>query len=157
MSRLLNRQVESALLAGAAAPPRAERRAAEWLSDAREHERAGAMADAIVAYEAAVAQAETDAEPAPLAEALRRLAVLRHHRDDRHGARTLVQRSLEVAEAAKNDVLAGEALNTMGGLELTGGSLEEARRLFLLALERGANSRELRARVEQNLGIVANI
>ena len=37
------------------------------------------------------------------------------------------------------------------------GSLEEIRRTLLEALELGGDSRELRARVEQNLGIVANI
>lgn len=133
------------------------RSAAELLREARDHERAGALPEAITAFEACIAAAEASKDDVVLAEALRRLAIVRHHRDDRPAARVLCQRSLEVATAAGQEGLAAEALNTMGGLELTGGSLVEARRLFLLAVERGGESRELRSRVEQNLGIVANI
>src|SRR5207245_4578705 len=66
-------------------------------------------------------------------------------------------RSYSVACDAGNDLLAAEALNTLGGLDVKTGAIEDARKNFLQALERGGQSRELRARVEQNLGILANI
>ena len=62
-----------------------------------------------------------------------------------------------MAERHGDDVLAAEALNTLGGFDLRTGALDEARRHFLDASSRGGASRALRARVEQNLGIVANI
>src|SRR5207247_348476 len=58
---------------------------------------------------------------------------------------------------AGDDRLAAEALNTLGGLHLSTGAPDEARRVFLEALELGGSNREVRARVEQNLGILANI
>ncbi|HET7790388.1 MAG TPA: HD domain-containing phosphohydrolase [Gemmatimonadales bacterium] len=132
-------------------------RAADVLHEARARERAGCIPEAIERYDAAIVEAERGGDRTVLAEALRRLAVIRHHRDDGTGARGLCQRSFDVARAIGNDLLAAEALNTLGGLDLTGGRLEDARATFLRALELGGSSRELRARVEQNLGIVANI
>ena len=135
-------------------PPRP---AADLLHDARGRERAGCIPEAIECYESAVAAAEKSGENTVLTEALRRLAVVRNQRDDGAKARELCRRSYDVARGMGNDLLAAEALNTMGGLELTTGSLEDARTLFLQALELGGHSRELRARGEQNLGILANI
>src|SRR6266550_1534802 len=131
--------------------------AADLLQKARERERAACLPEAISCYEAAVAAAERDAQQAVLAEALRRLAVVRRHRSEAMSARALCQRSYEVARQAGNDLLAAEALNTLGGLHLSAGAPDDARRAFLEALELGGSSRELRARVEQNLGILANI
>jgi HD-GYP domain-containing protein (c-di-GMP phosphodiesterase class II) len=135
----------------------APRRAVEWLHEGTERERSGSLSDASACYDAAIIAAELSGDQHVLAEALRREAVVLHHRDDRERARTLCQRSRDVAEAIGHDVLAAEALNTLGGLELTAGRLDDARRLFAQALERGRESRALKARVEQNLGIVANI
>ena len=142
--------------AGAAGPPE-ERRAADFLDEARERERAACLPEAIACYEAAVAAAERAGERPVLAEALRRLAVVRRHRSEAASARALCQRSYDVARQAGNDLLAAEALNTLGGLHLSAGAPDDARRAFLEALELGGSSRELRARVEQNLGILANI
>jgi putative nucleotidyltransferase with HDIG domain len=142
--------------AGAAGPPE-ERRAADFLDEARERERAACLPEAIACYEAAVAAAERAGERAVLAEALRRLAVVRRHRSEAASARALCQRSYDVARQAGSDLLAAEALNTLGGLHLSAGAPDDARRAFLEALELGGSSRELRARVEQNLGILANI
>src|SRR6266576_958118 len=86
------------------------RSAADLLRDARAGERAARVPEAIASYEAAIAGAERAGEHLVLAEALRRLAVVRHRRGDSADA-----------------------------------------------LELGGQSRELRARVEQNLGILANI
>src|SRR5207248_1329691 len=115
------------------------------------------LPEAIVCYEAAVTAAERGGEPTVLAEALRRLAVVRRHRSEAATARDLCQRSYEVARQAGNDLLAAEALNTLGGLYLSTGAPDDARRVFLEALELGGSNREVRARVEQNLGILANI
>lgn len=138
-----------------AAQPR--RSAADLLYDARSRDRAGCLPEAIAAYQSTVAAAEWSGERAVLAEALRRLAVVRHRQDDSVSARALCRRSCDVARQLSNDVLAAEALNTLGGVNLENGSLAEARGNFLQALELGGASRELRARVEQNLGILANI
>ena len=129
----------------------------ELLVAAQQQERAGAFVDAIAQYEAAIAAAERSNDLAQLAEALRRLAVLRHHRDDTAQARGLCRRSYEVARALGDDLLAAEALNTLGGVEMTSDWLEDARKDFLQALELGGAYGSLRAKVEQNLGILANI
>jgi putative nucleotidyltransferase with HDIG domain len=127
------------------------------LREARESERAGAMAQAISGYEAAIAAAELAGQPLVLSEALRRLAVARHHAGDSVQARALVHRSYAVACQAGQSLLAAEALNTLGGLDLATGSPDDARATFLRALDTGGSNRALRARVEQNLGILANI
>jgi putative nucleotidyltransferase with HDIG domain len=62
-----------------------------------------------------------------------------------------------VAQEAGHTLLAAEALNTLGVLDLQTGALVDARKNFLHALELGGESGELRARVEPNLGILANI
>ena len=134
-----------------------QRRAADFLHEARERERAACLPEAIACYEAAVAAAERGGEQTVLAEALRRLAVVRRHRSEVAAATALCQRSYEVARQAGDDLLAAEALNTLGGLHLSTGAPDEARRVFLEALELGGSNREVRARVEQNLGILANI
>ncbi len=127
------------------------------LDEARGRERAGCIPEAIARYESGIRAAEQEGARALLAEALRRLAVLRHHRGEPAQARALCHQSYDVAGQISNDVLAAEALNTLGGLDLATGSLEDARRTFMRALELGGSSRQLRARVQQNLGIVANI
>jgi putative nucleotidyltransferase with HDIG domain len=133
------------------------RRGADLLDDARVRERSGCIPEAIEGYEAAILAAEQDGEHTVLAEALRRLAILRRHRDEAARARELCRRSYDVAREIGNDLLAAEALNTLGGLAIATGSLEDARAMFLQALELGGSSLELHARVEQNLGILANI
>jgi putative nucleotidyltransferase with HDIG domain len=127
------------------------------LRQARERERAGEITEAVGGYEAAIEAAERDGQSTLLAEALRRLAVARHHLGDVAQARDLAHRSYAVARSADHRLLAAEALNTLGGLKLATGSPEDARATFLRALELGSASRTLRARVEQNLGILANI
>jgi putative nucleotidyltransferase with HDIG domain len=142
---------------GQAGPRAPVRPAADLLHDARARERAACIPEAIKCYEAAVAAADRTGERAVLAEALRRLAVVRHHRNESAEARELCRRSYDVARDIGNDLLAAEALNTLGGLDVKTGAIEDARTNFLEALEQGSQSRELRARVEQNLGILANI
>jgi len=136
----------------------AARPAADLLIDARALERAGCIAEAVASYEASIrAAGGATADRAVLAEALRRLAVVRHRCSRSAEARRLAHRSFTVARRAGSDVLAAEALNTLGGIDLEAGPLDRARSQFLRAVRLGGSSLELRARVEQNLGIVANI
>ncbi len=132
--------------------------AVDLLHEARVRERAACIPEAVQLYEAAISTAERSGERAVVAEAQRRLAVVLHHRNESYRARELCNRSFQVACEIGNDVLAAEALNTMGGLALRTGEMEEARTFFLRALERGGTTAHgLEARVEQNLGILANI
>src|SRR5690349_9693780 len=139
---------------GSCAPAR---RATDLLHEARAQERAACIQAAVESYETAIVAAELAGEPGVLAEGLRRLAVVRHRRGESAVARELCRRSHLVAREAGNAVLASEALNTLGGIDLETDAITDARDNFLRALELGGHSRELRARVEQNLGILANI
>jgi putative nucleotidyltransferase with HDIG domain len=136
---------------------KAARPAADLLIEARALERAVCMAGAAASYEAAIAAAAATGERAVLSEALRRFAIIRHRRGESVAAVELCRRSHAVARAAGADLLAAEALNTLGGIGLETDGVADARQHFIRALELGGESRELRARVEQNLGIVANI
>ncbi len=131
--------------------------AAEWLSLARSQERDGAVALAIASYERVVAAAGAIADHRVKCEALRRLAAHRSRRGEGEAARNLCQQSHDVARAAGDGLAAGEALNTLGCVHIAMGSLAQAREAFLQALDLGGPQRSLRARVEQNLGILANI
>src|SRR5260370_18622350 len=133
------------------------RPAADLLHAARAQERAACIPEAIKCYERVIATADRTGEPAVLAEALRRLAVMRHHRNEAAEARALCRRSYSVASDAGDDLLAAEALNTLGGLDVQTGAIEDARRSFLQAPERGSPSRGLPAGVQQNIVIRANI
>jgi putative nucleotidyltransferase with HDIG domain len=135
----------------------AVRRASDLVLGARERERAGCIPEAIEQYGIAISQAEADNEHSVLAEALRRLAAVRYQRGEREQARELCNRSYDVARGISDHHLAGEALNTLGVMLMQEGSLPEANQMFLRALKHGGDGRELIARVEQNLGVVANI
>src|SRR2546425_9929971 len=65
----------------------AARPAADLLHEARARERAACIPEAVAAYEATIAMAGIAGEQAVLAEALRRLAVVRHRRAESGGAR----------------------------------------------------------------------
>jgi len=131
--------------------------AADLLQEARSRERAACIPEAIRCYEGAISAAERGGEKPILAEALRRLAVVMHHRNESARARELCKRSYRIAGDLNNDLLAAEALNTLGGLAVRTGDIEEARAHFRLALARGGHARELKARVELNLGVLSNI
>jgi putative nucleotidyltransferase with HDIG domain len=133
------------------------RASADWLREARDQEQAGLVPQAISSYERAIAAAEAQRESRVLVEALRGLAVARHRRGECAQARAICRRSYRLAREQGADVLAAEALNTLGAMALERGALKKATRTFRKALELGETSCELRARVEQNLGILANI
>ncbi len=135
----------------------AVRPASDLLLSARECERAGKIGDAIEQYEVAIAVTERSGECRVLAEALRRLAVVRHQHGERDAARDTCHRSYEVARNSGNPLLAAEALNSLGGMLIREGMLNDAREMFDAALTMGGANADLRARVERNLGVVANI
>ena len=124
---------------------------------ARDYDRSGRLDDAARAYEAVVALAEDTGDRPLLAEALRRLAVVRHRRGSLPGARTLAERSLGVAVASDSPASIAEALNTLGGLELVADRYDQARTLFRRATEHARTSAELLGRIEQNLGSVESL
>ena len=138
------------------APP-ALHRAAESLRKARAHERTGSIAQAFDCYGRAASEAESGGEPSVQAEALRRLAVLHHHRNESDIARELSHRSYAIALEIGDQVLAGEALNVLAGFAFESGAMEQARARYQEALDLGGTDPSLRGRIEQNLGILANI
>ena len=94
---------------------------------ARAHERAGSIAEAFGCYRAAVLEAAEAGDRSVEAEALRWLAVLHHHRNERDTARDLSRRSHAIACEIGERVLAGEALNVLAGFAFESGEMEEAR------------------------------
>jgi len=92
------------------------RSASDLVLSARESERAGCIPEAVDHYAAAIAEAELEGKVTVLAEALRRLAALRYKRDECAVGRALCERSHEVARGIGDDVLAAEALNSMGAM-----------------------------------------
>ena len=131
-------------------------RAGDFLRDARAHERAGCMSEAVQSYSAAIAAAEREGERRILAEALRRLGVVHRYRDEAVRARELCERSYQTASEIGDAVLAAEALNALANFDFESGAMEAAREKFYRALELGSASAELRGRTEQNLGVLAN-
>ncbi len=138
-------------------PATPARRAGDLLALARERERAGYIDRAIESYEAAIEYADQSGESSVLAEALRRLGVVQHHRDDQVSARALAERSYEVAMAAGHGILAAEALNLIAAVEFEGGAIPAARQIYQRALALAGTNLEIRARIEQNLGVLANV
>lgn len=121
------------------------------------HERAGRLTEALAGYEAAVAAAAAGGERTVLAEGLRRLGALHHHRGVASLARECCERSHQVALAGGDNVLAAEALNALGNMAFESGEMGRAEISYVEALRLGADSPALRGRVEQNLGILANV
>jgi putative nucleotidyltransferase with HDIG domain len=120
-------------------------------------DREGSVDEAAERYRATIAMAEAGNERTVAAEALRRLGVIHHRRNEPEAAATLCQRSYELAAAQGDDVLAAEALNALAGFQLEGGALEGAEETFQRALTLGGGDDAIQARVEQNLGILSNI
>lgn len=133
------------------------RGAADVLQEARVLERSGQLEEAVACYTGAIALAEASGEGPVLAEALRRLAVVHHHRNEAAASRSLCQRSHAVATTLGHDMLVAEALNVLAGFDLELGDLEAARANYDRALARGGTDPTLRGRILQNLGILANV
>lgn len=127
------------------------------LREAKDLEREARGAEAMAAFAAVIALAEAAGDDATAAEAARRLAVLHQQRGDSAAARRCCTQSYEVARRAGLEVHTAKALNTLGVLQMLGGEPANARESFDRALLGGHRSAEVRARAEQNLGVLANI
>jgi putative nucleotidyltransferase with HDIG domain len=148
---------KSPVLRRLAAPRDRAAGAALLIREGRDHERAGRLEEAAQHYATAVDGATESGERAVLAEALRRLADVHRRRGETVLAMELCRRSRDVARSAGSEVLAAEATNLLAVFDLEAGELAAARVTFLEALRLGEASAELRGRIEQNLGILANI
>lgn len=137
-------------LGSVAGPDQAE----QLLDEGRLHDLGCRSAEAMECY-AAVIELSPDARLR--AEALRRLGVLHHLRTEPVVARELCEQSCDVAIEAGASDLAADALNALGGFALERGDLTEASENYHRALEVAGPSLGLVAKVEQNLGIIANI
>lgn len=139
---------ESALASRSSSP--------EWLLQiAREYDRKGYLQETAGAYDAAITAATHAGDGRVVAEALRRLAVVRCRRQENDAARALAARSEAVARAVGDDWLVAEALNTAGGIDLLDERFGEARALFGQAAAL-ATDPDLLGRIEQNLATVAS-
>jgi tetratricopeptide (TPR) repeat protein len=129
----------------------------ELLREGRGHDLGCRPAEAMECYAAVIDLTAGGEEPRVRAEALRRLAVLHHLRAEPEIARDLCHRSREVAVEANADDLAADASNALAGFALERGDLVEAERQYQDALQLGDGNPSLVGKIEQNLGIVANI
>jgi putative nucleotidyltransferase with HDIG domain len=127
------------------------------LTEAIADERAGRVTEASDGYRAVVEAAGREGDARAEAEALRRLSVILHHGNDRTLARELCGRSHELARKSGDQVLASEALNVLAGFDFEAGAMDAARARYHEALELAGDLPRLRGRVEQNLGILANV
>ena len=124
---------------------------------ARLHERAGKLQEAAKAYDAAIRASEDAGDTRLLVESIRALAVVRHKSGNDVEAYVLCQRAFSVATVSGDPLLAAEALNTRASIDLTSGQIAAASEGYRQALSFPFDSPKLRARIEQNLGIIANI
>ena len=109
LSRGSGVSAESALPAARGALESPGHRAAALLEDAKGHERDGGVDEAIHCYREAGRIANAAGEHRTEAEALRRLAVVHHHRNEATTARELVLgRSLDLAQEIGDRLLACE-------------------------------------------------
>lgn len=120
-------------------------------------DRAGQMDGAVSSYADAIRLAVDSGEHAVRVEALRRLGVVHHRRNSPERARELCRQSHQEALSLGDPGLAGEALNALGGFAVEAGDLAAARRTYHEALAFAAHHAGLQGRIEQNLGILANI
>ena len=129
----------------------------QLLEEGRQHELAGRSTEAMECYAAIIDLAGVEGDQQARAEALRCLSVLHHLRAEQDVAAELCRRSRAVAIEAGVADLAAEADNALAGFALERGELEVAAELCGAALEVAGENPALRAKIEQNLGLVANI
>lgn len=126
------------------------------LGVARERELQGNIADATAAYRAIIRDADRRTHAKVLAEALRRLGGIHRRRHELDAAAELSRRSYEVASSTDDRTLVGEALNALAMVHFARGDWDRARQELHQALSVAGESAPLRARIEQNLGTMAN-
>jgi tetratricopeptide (TPR) repeat protein len=127
------------------------------LREALDSQLRGRLHEAAEGFAAAIDQGLARGQRHIVAEALRRLAVVHQMRGEPEAAAEFAGRSLELARELAQDGLVAEALNALAGVEFESGEIEAARRHYHEALELGAASASLVARIEGNLGILANV
>ncbi len=127
------------------------------LREARSYELAGSLRHADAAYNALIVAATRQQDHSALASAFRHRAVLAHHAGDTVRARSALQQSYAIAAMIGDRRLTAETLNTLGGIELETRNLVAAEVALLEAEALASEDPLILARVEQNLGIVANI
>jgi putative nucleotidyltransferase with HDIG domain len=132
-------------------------RPTDLLEQGRSEERAGNVAAAQRTYESALGLAEAERDQVVVAQVLRHLGLLHHHRSDSPRARELCTRSYNVAMGLGDRSLAAFALNSLAGITLDQGQLADAAGTFRQALVLASGNLELLARIEQNLGILATV
>ena len=131
-------------------------RTAELLLEARQHERAGRIQEAMDLCMAAVAEAAWCGAWAAQAVGLRRLGILHHHRNELVAARDTCRSSVEVALRAGEPAIAVEALLSLGTFEIASGNVAAARATYHEALAALSEEHsELRARIERHLALLA--
>ncbi len=128
------------------------------LTSGKEHEQRGCLDDAARAYVTAAASASAAPwDLAAKAEALRRHASIKRRRQDFDGALELCRESCAVAAAVPDVELTAEAMNGLGAIQFERGDTVAAQTTLEQALALGGHRPDLRGRIQQNLGIVANI
>lgn len=150
-------QTPGSSLAGRETPRTTAVQAADLIHRARGHERAGCVVEAMDCYRKAIDEASRSSTWAIEAEALRRLAVLHHNRGEKEAAGDACARSLAIAERNADDALSAEALNVQALFALDLGELDQARAIFQRALLSAGRHHEINARIEGNLGVLANV
>ena len=130
-------------------------RTAELLQEARQHERAGRIREAMDCCMAAVAEAAWCGAWAAQAVGLRRLGVLHHQRNELAAARETCRTSVEVALRAGEPTIAVEALLALGNFEVTHGYNDAARDCYNEALTAlGDDASPLRGRIEYQISLL---
>ncbi len=127
------------------------------LEAGRRQELAGRTDAAEVAYEAGWRYGAAAGDLQVESESLRRLAVIRHHQHRHFDAISMAQQSLAAAVGARVPELCAEAMNAIAGIHIDRGELADARRVLGEALLPAAGLAPVLGKIEQNLGIVANI
>jgi tetratricopeptide (TPR) repeat protein len=133
------------------------RSVAQLLEEGRHHDLAGHSSEAMECYAAVIDLTTTSGDQRARAEALRRLSVLHHLRAESEVAADLCTRSHEVAVQAGAQDLEADASNALAGFALERGDLAGASELFRSALGLANQNPALVGKIEQNLGIIANI
>jgi tetratricopeptide (TPR) repeat protein len=131
--------------------------AEQLLQEGRHQDLACHQAEAMACYATAIDLTTDGKQPKVRAEALRRLGVLHHLRAEPEIARELCKTSCDLALQAGADDLAADACNALAGFALERGDLTEAQDRYEAALSLAGETVSLLAKIEQNLGIVANI
>jgi tetratricopeptide (TPR) repeat protein len=133
------------------------RSVAELLDEGRQHDLAGRSHEAMECYAAVIDLTTTGGDQRARAEAFRRLSVLHHRRAESEVASDLCTRSRDVAVQTGAQDLAADASNALAGFALERGDLTRASELYRSALGQANQNPALVGKIEQNLGIIANI